>query len=137
MGMSSGGDDSGSISDINVTPLVDIMLVLVIILMVTAEFTKYKTVNIALPKIKAVAVKQEPHKVILTVKIDGRVFWGDKVMDDIELLPERLKQEKTRYSNISVILRAESKTEYHKLMDVLDSVKSAGIAKVGLAAEKK
>ena len=64
------GNDSGDevIGDINVVPLVDIMLVLVIILMVTAEFTKYRTVPIQLPKVNAVAMKREPHKVAITIK---------------------------------------------------------------------
>ena len=135
--MKASNDNDGDIGDINVTPLVDIMLVLVIILMVTAEFTRYKTVNIALPKMKAVAVKKEPHKVILTVKPDGRLFWGNKEFKEVERLPEKLKEEKTRYADISVILQAEGKTDYEKLLNVLDGIKLAGISRVGLAAEKK
>ena len=137
MAMQSGNSDDGDIGDINVTPLVDIMLVLVIILMVSAEFTRYKTVNIALPKMKAVAVKKEPKKVILTVKPDGRLFWGDKEFKDVELLPAKLKEEKSRYADMSVILQAEGKTDYEKLLNVLDGIKLAGISRVGLAAEKK
>ncbi len=62
---------SGPISDINVTPLVDIMLVLVIILMVTAEFTRYKTIPVALPKVNAAAVKNEPHRLTVTLRKTG------------------------------------------------------------------
>ncbi|MCX7633260.1 MAG: biopolymer transporter ExbD, partial [Turneriella sp.] len=73
------GNDSGDevIGDINVVPLVDIMLVLVIILMVTAEFTKYRTVPIQLPKVNAVAMKREPHKIAITIKPNGKVYIGD------------------------------------------------------------
>ena len=61
MAGSTKGNGQGPISDINVTPLVDIMLVLVIILMVTAEFTRYKTIPVSLPKVNAAAVKNERH----------------------------------------------------------------------------
>ena len=132
-----GGGDEDTISDINVTPLVDIMLVLVIILMVTAEFTKYKTVNIALPKINAVAMKREPHRVTITVKNDGRVYWNDKIVKDMATVKPRLKAEKKAYPRIAVILRAEGDTEYSNLLGILDIVKEAGISKVGLAGEDK
>lgn len=131
-----GGNDDGSIGDINVTPLVDIMLVLVIILMVTAEFTRYKTINISLPKLKAVAVEKEPHKVTLTVKPDGKIYWYDKQIQ-LSTLQERLKVTKKKHPNIAVILRAEKETLYQKVIVVLDEVKLAGISRVGLAAESK
>ena len=128
----SSGDDA--ISDINVTPLVDIMLVLVVILMVTAEFTKYRTVPVSLPKVNASAMKREPHKIVLTVKEKG-LYWGDKRVKDMATFPGRLKAEKKKHPDVAVILRAEGKTEYNKMLTVLDEVKTAGISKVGLAVD--
>ena len=129
------GGDSDTISDINVTPLVDIMLVLVIILMISAEFTKYKTIPIKLPNVNAAAVKKEPQRVVLTVKPDGSVYWAKKKIKDLSTLPGRLKKKKKSSPDVALILRAESKTEYGTLLGVLDEVKLAGISKVGLAVD--
>ncbi|GEM_PF-1312167 len=146
-GGASGGPDD-EISGINVTPLVDIMLVLVIILMVTAEFTKYRTVPISLPKVNASAMKREPHKVALTIKpatgtkIEEQkyvYFWNDRPITEMNTLPARLEAAKKAHPDVAVILRAEGETRYQKLLDLLDEVKKSGISKVGLAvdAEKK
>ncbi|MBX3722664.1 MAG: biopolymer transporter ExbD [Turneriella sp.] len=129
----SGGDET--IGDINVVPLVDIMLVLVIILMVTAEFTKYRTVPIQLPKVNAVAMKREPHKVAITIKPDGKVFLGDKPVKNLEELGPRLTAAKKAQPDVAVILRMEKDTKYSDMLKVLDDVKLSGISKVGLAVD--
>jgi len=131
------GSDSGDevIGDINVVPLVDIMLVLVIILMVTAEFTKYRTVPIQLPKVNAVAMKREPHKVAITIKPDGKVFLGDKPVKDLAELGPRLVAAKKAQPDVAVILRMEKDTKYSDMLKVLDDVKLSGISKVGLAVD--
>ena len=131
------GNDSGDevIGDINVVPLVDIMLVLVIILMVTAEFTKYRTIPIQLPKVNAVAMKREPHKVAITIKPDGKVFMGDKEVKDLSTLGPRLTAAKKSQPEVAVILRMEKDTKYSDMMKVLDDVKLSGISKVGLAVD--
>ncbi len=128
-------ENENGISGINVTPLVDIMLVLVIIIMVTAEFTKYRTVPVSLPKVNAAAIKREPHKVALTIKPNGDLFWNDKKVKDIKTLPGQLSTAKKIHPDIAVILRAEGKTEYQQLLSILDEVKIAGISKVGLAVD--
>lgn len=130
-------DNSGdeTIGDINVVPLVDIMLVLVIILMVTAEFTKYRTVPIQLPKVNAVAMKREPHKVAITIKPDGKVFLGDKPVKNPEELGPRLTAAKKAQPDVAVILRMEKDTKYSDMLKVLDDVKLSGISKVGLAVD--
>ena len=129
----SGGDET--IGDINVVPLVDIMLVLVIILMVTAEFTKYRTVPIQLPKVNAVAMKREPHKVAITIKPDGKVFLGDKPVKNLEELGPRLVAAKKAQPDVAVVLRMEKDTKYSDMLKVLDDVKLSGISKVGLAVD--
>ncbi|MFZ5629859.1 MAG: ExbD/TolR family protein [Spirochaetota bacterium] len=131
------GNDSGDevIGDINVVPLVDIMLVLVIILMVTAEFTKYRTVPIQLPKVNAVAMKREPHKVAITIKPNGKVYLGDKEVKDLAELGPRLVAAKKAQPDVAVILRMEKDTKYSDMLKVLDDVKLSGISKVGLAVD--
>lgn len=129
------GNGTGPISDINVTPLVDIMLVLVIILMVTAEFTKYKTIPVALPKVNAAAVKTEPHRLTITVKKSGELYVQDKPVGGLEDIFDQVKAAKEAYPDLAVILRAEGEHPYRKILAVLDKVKAAGASKVGLAVE--
>ena len=131
------GENSGDevIGDINGVPLVDIMLVRVIILMVTAEFTKYRTVPIQLPKVNAVAMKREPHKVALTIKPEGKVYMGDKQIKNADELGPRLVAAKKAQPDVAVILRMEKDTKYSDMLRVLDDVKLSGISKVGLAVD--
>ncbi|MCX7633356.1 MAG: biopolymer transporter ExbD [Turneriella sp.] len=129
------GNGTGPISDINVTPLVDIMLVLVIILMVTAEFTKYKTIPVALPKVNAAAVKTEPHRLTITIKKTGELYVQDKPVGGLEDIFDQVKAAKEAYPDLAVILRAEGEPPYRKILAVLDKVKAAGASKVGLAVE--
>ncbi len=134
----SSSSEDGEISGINVVPLVDIMLVIVIILMVTAEFTKYRTIPIRLPNVNAAAMKQEPQKVNLTVKEDGSLWWNDQPLrDGLQFLGARLEAQKKLQPELAVILRAEGDTKYDDVLKVLDVVKEAGIVKVGLAVDKK
>ena len=128
-------DNESEISGINVTPLVDIMLVLVIILMVTAEFTRYKVVPVQLPKVNAAVSKREPQKLNLTVKPDNSVWWDDKPVTDKEAFKDRLSSLKKSKPDIAVISRAEGNTSYKQILEVLDQVKTAGISKVGLAVD--
>lgn len=130
-----GEGGEGPISDINVIPLVDIMLVLIIILMVTAEFTKYRTVPVQLPKINAAAIKQEPQKIALTIKKSGEIYFNDKSIKNFQELPAMLKAAKEAQPQVVAILRAEDEVPYSQVVKVLDEVKLAGIAKVGLAVD--
>ncbi|MCS6985328.1 MAG: biopolymer transporter ExbD [Leptospiraceae bacterium] len=125
----------GSLTDINVIPLVDIMLVIIIILMVTAEFTKYRTVPVQLPKINAAAIKKEPQKIALTIKKGGELYFNDKRVNNFDDLPAMLRAAKQAQPQVVAILRAEDDIPYSQVVKVLDEVKLAGIAKVGLAVD--
>lgn len=137
MAASSQSGSEDEISGINVVPLVDIMLVLVIILMVTAEFSRYRTIPIRLPNINAASMKSEPQKVNLTLKQDGRIFWNDKPLPSQEVLTARLQAQKQVQPQLAVILRAEGTVRYEDILKLLDRVKEAGVVKVGLAVGTK
>ncbi|MFO1526538.1 MAG: biopolymer transporter ExbD [Turneriella sp.] len=135
MAGSTKGNGQGPISDINVTPLVDIMLVLVIILMVTAEFTRYKTIPVSLPKVNAAAVKNEPHRLTVTLRKNGDIFVQDKAALSLDDVFDQVKAAKENFPDLAVIVRAEGDHPYKKVLAVLDKVKAAGASKVGLAVE--
>jgi len=129
--------DSGDeeITSINVTPLVDIFLVLIIILMVTAEFSRYRTIPVQLPKANASVMKREPQKATVTIKPNGEIYWNDKAVESIQTFSTLAKSAKAANPDIAVIVRAEGKTEYSRILALLDEVKLAGISKVGLAVD--
>lgn len=130
-------NNNSPISDINVTPLVDIMLVLVIILMVTAEFTRYKTVPVQLPKVNAAALKNEPHRLTVTIKKAGQVFVQDKATKDLNEVHDLVKAAKETFPDLAVIVRSEGENPYSKVLQVLEKIREAGASKVGLAVDAK
>ncbi len=125
-------------SNINVTPMVDVMLVLLIIFMVITPMLNNK-VNVDLPKADAAVVMEDANKedaVVVAVTRDGRVFLGgDQVtLDDMGTKISTKLENKT---NKEVFLRADVRANYGKVMDAVDGVRSAGVSQLGLLTEKK
>jgi biopolymer transport protein ExbD len=85
-----GGDDGAPMSEINTTPLVDVMLVLLIVFMITIPVITH-TVPVELPKVHNVATETKPENVNLSVNKEGQVFWNQSLIPDSNALLERLK----------------------------------------------
>jgi len=136
--MAGGGtNNDGPISDINMTPLVDIMLVLVIILMVTGEFSnKARLREIDLPKVYSGVTKQERKKVAITITPDNRIWFQESAIS-IDALEAKLKARKKVTPELIVILRAEGGTSYKDVMKTLNIIKSAGVSNVSLAVNSE
>ena len=125
-------------SNINVTPMVDVMLVLLIIFMVITPMLNNK-VNVDLPQADAAVVMEEANKedaVIVAVTRDGRTFLGaDQVtLDDIGSKISAKLENKT---NKQVFMRADIGANYGKVMDAVDGIRSAGVSQLGLLTEKR
>jgi len=125
-------------SNINVTPMVDVMLVLLIIFMVITPMLNNK-VNVDLPKADAAVVMEDANKedaVVIAVTRDGRIFLGgDQVtLDDIGTKVSAKLENKT---NKEVFMRADTRANYGKVMDAVDGVRSAGVSQLGLLTEKR
>jgi biopolymer transport protein TolR len=125
-------------SNINVTPMVDVMLVLLIIFMVITPLLNNK-VNVDLPKADAAVVMEDANKedaVVIAVTRDGRIFLGgDQVtLDDIGTKVSAKLENKT---NKEVFMRADTRANYGKVMDAVDGVRSAGVSQLGLLTEKR
>ena len=125
-----------TLSEINVVPLVDVMLVLLIIFMVTAPMIQ-RGVEVNLPVAKQ-ASTIEGQRFFITVPAnyarDGRVFLGDESIR-IDVLPERIRQRFETSSDKQVYLRGDGAVQYRDLVDVFSRLKEAGVEKVGLVTE--
>ena len=128
-----GEESYAPLAEINVTPMVDVMLVLLVIFMVAAPLLTVG-VPIDLPKSSAAQVTAPQQPLVVSINKDGETFIGDdKAMgDDLKTqLGELASQDPTRI----VYVRGDRGIEYGTLMDLLSEVNSAGFAKVSLLAE--
>jgi biopolymer transport protein ExbD/biopolymer transport protein TolR len=127
-------------SDINVTPMVDVMLVLLIIFMVITPMLNNK-VNVDLPVATAAIIMDNANKedaVTVAVTRDGRTYLGGdqisldnlgpKIVSKLENKPEGEKE---------VYMRADVRANYGKVMDTVDAIRSAGVSQLGLLTEKR
>ena len=125
-------------SNINVTPMVDVMLVLLIIFMVITPMLNNK-VNVDLPKADSAIVMEDANKedaVTIAVTRDGRTFLGgDQVtLDD---LGPKITAKLENKTNKQVYMRADARANYGKVMDAVDGVRAAGVSQLGLLTERR
>ena len=124
------GDD-GIISSINVTPLVDVTLVLLIVFMVTAKIIVSQGMPMDLPKAASGEEVQNVFSVELTAYGTARVDSTPVATD--EAIAELARQAKARNKDMRVVIRADKKVEHGRVIRVLDLLKQAGVAKIAFA----
>ncbi|MBS0617888.1 MAG: biopolymer transporter ExbD [Spirochaetes bacterium] len=128
-------EDSGVVTGINVTPLVDITLVLLIIFMVTAHFVNDAALKIQLPKAAAAETVQDT-PLTLSVAKDGKMQIAGQELDRAALVA-RLARAVAANPGVRVVVAADESLVYRDIVVLLDAVKAAGVARVALSAEKK
>jgi biopolymer transport protein ExbD len=128
-------DDSNLVTGINVTPLVDITLVLLIIFMVTATFISEQALQVHLPKVVKEEKAPQP---ALTVSLGehGELKFNHKNID-LSGLTQQMTVETSVNPEVQVILKADKDIPYEKLAEVLDAIKLGGVRKVALAMDRK
>lgn len=127
------GNNKKFMSDINVTPFVDVMLVLLIIFMVTAPMMM-QGVEVDLPQTTTKNIKSQEDPLILTVKKDRAVFLENSRIE-IKDLEVKLKKIFEYRRDKEVLLRADKDLPYGFVMEVVAGVKRAGIEKLGMVTE--
>jgi biopolymer transport protein ExbD len=128
---SSGG--GGPMAEINVTPLVDVMLVLLIIFMITAPLMAHK-VKIELPEAELLDRDPDPGRPItLALKEDGEIYWNDEKVP-MAVLESQLAVEAQKKPQPRIDIRADKTTKYKLINEVVKTAKNVGIAKVGFVA---
>jgi biopolymer transport protein TolR len=129
---------STTLSEINVIPLVDVMLVLLIIFMVAAPMLQ-KGVEVNLPQ-AARANKMTEERLYVTVPVsyreDKRVFLGEEGVS-LDFLAERMRQAMVGRDEKEVFLRGDGQVQLQELMDVMDRLKEGGVQRVGIVAQPR
>ena len=142
MGMNLGDGDSGNSSmfankgmmtDINITPFVDVILVLLIIFMVTAPFA-VSGVNVQLPRSQAKPLTLSGDPLVLSVSEGGEFFLGKAKVASGDLLA-KLKAAKSSDKEASIYIRADKKVPYGKVMEAMGAAQAAGISRIGMMGE--
>ena len=125
-------------SNINVTPMVDVMLVLLIIFMVITPMLNNK-VNVDLPTATAAVVMENANKedaVMVAVTRDGKIFLGGDQIT-VDAMGATISSKLEKNPEKKVYLRADNRAMYGKVMDAIDGVRAAGVSDLGLLTEKK
>ena len=131
MAMSGGGGESGGVmAEINVTPLVDVMLVLLIIFMITAPLMSHKIV-IELPPATAIPNVEPPSTITVSLKYSGEYYWNDEPIAR-SAIDRQLRIEARRQPQPPLQLRVDKQTEYREVVTLMAAAKNAGMKKVGL-----
>ncbi|HEY4554982.1 MAG TPA: biopolymer transporter ExbD [Lysobacter sp.] len=138
MAFSSGNDSGGPMAEINVTPLVDVMLVLLIIFMITAPLMSHK-VKVDLPEAtlndwEKAAPPVPP--ITLAVQENGSLFWNDEPITK-DLLESRLSIEAQKTPQPQINVRGDKTTKYRIVNDVVKIAQAQGMRKVGFVAIKE
>ena len=120
-------------SEINVTPFVDVMLVLLIVFMVTAPLLTVG-IPVDLPKVKANALTDQKDPIEITVKLDGTVFLGESDVEIDNLVP-RLNAITDQNTEARIYVRGDRVVAYGRIMEIMSIINSAGYVKVALVAE--
>ena len=130
MGSSRGNGPRGLVADINVTPLVDVMLVLLIIFMVTAPMMT-QGLDVDLPATTANSLRQKEDPLVVTVKKDGKILLG-KIEYTQAVLREQLTKIDPKGKEEPIFLQADKKVEYGLVASIMADIKASGFSKLGM-----
>jgi len=122
--------DSTTIAQINVTPLVDVMLVLLVIFMVTAPIIQ-QGVQVNLPQAKAAAIPGTEQLLVVSIAKNGRIYLNDTVMT-LDELGSRMRVIRANEADKQVYVRADQDVRYGLVMKTIAELKQAGIERVGM-----
>jgi biopolymer transport protein ExbD len=136
MGFKTNADDDDAVSEINVTPLVDVMLVLVIILLVTAPLVT-QSVNVALPKTASTTPDVQKQPLQLGVDAKGVITLNKVAIESLDALDLRLRDELAKNPEVAVHVWADEAVNYGKVAEMMATVQHAGISKMAFVTMEK
>jgi len=136
MGFKTNSEDDEAVSEINVTPLVDVMLVLVIILLVTAPLLT-QSVNVALPKTATTTADNQKQPFQLGIDAQGVITLNKIPVADLTALETTLKEELAKNPEMVVHMYADQAVNYGKVAELMATVQHAGITKMAFVSVEK
>ena len=128
-----GGRRHRPMGEINVTPFVDVMLVLLIVFMVTAPLLTVG-VEVDLPKTKAGAINSDAAPLVVSIKSDGSLYLQETVVEPEALIP-RLKAISDANPDVRIFVRGDRAVSYGEVLSIMGRIQSAGFEKVALVAK--
>jgi biopolymer transport protein ExbD len=120
-------------NEINMTPLVDVMLVLLIIFIITVPVMKH-AVNIDLPRASSEPEQPKPQNILFSVTADGSYYWNEQKIDDGEL-PNRLAAEAAKEPQPELHIRGDKAVRYERVAKAMSEAREAGVRKIGFITE--
>jgi biopolymer transport protein ExbD len=134
--MKVGGEEEefGIMSEINTTPLVDVMLVLLIIFLITIPIIT-KTVPVTLPKAVNIPTKTKPENITISVDSAGQVWWNGALVPDRDSLIRKVVVEAVKVPQPEVHIRGDSGVRYEAIGRTLYAIQRGGIVKIGFITE--
>ena len=129
----------GVVADINVTPMADVMLVLLIIFMITTPLLQ-SGITVNLPKAKNPLDAPEADSneaVVIAMNREGRLYWKKKQISEQEMYELLLKQFQAGDINRTIFLKADTALAYGRVVDIVNGCRRAGVERIGLMAEKE
>ncbi|MFZ4481530.1 MAG: ExbD/TolR family protein [Rhodoferax sp.] len=127
-------DDDADLSEINTTPLVDVMLVLLIIFLITIPVIN-TSVAVRLPREATQLRQSQPETALISVDAAGASYWFDARLSDPQSLQHKLMQLASRSAQSEVHIRADARADYEAVARVLYACQQAGIARIGFVTE--
>jgi len=137
MSMTVGASDAEEdqiVSTINTTPLVDVMLVLLIIFLITIPVVT-TSIPVTLPKERNEVRETKPENIVISVALDGRIYWNDLKITSTAVLIDRLKKVAVLTPQPEVQIRGDGGAKYDSVGRIIYACQRAGIAKVGFITE--
>jgi biopolymer transport protein TolR len=129
--------EEDAITGINVTPLVDITLVLLIIFMVTARFISEPSIGVSLPKSSSSSAGEASEKnVFLTINQSHQIYLNNSPVAK-DKLGESIRQLLAKRADLNLIIRADKNISHGEVISILDEVRSQGVTEFGIAVEGK
>jgi biopolymer transport protein ExbD len=129
-------DDTDDVmNEINMTPLVDVMLVLLIIFIVTVPVMQH-SVNIDLPRASSTPQDAKPETVRLSVDAQGTYFWNERTVSEADL-PRLLQAEAAKNPQPELHIRGDKAVRYEKVAQAMAAAQQAGLRKIGFITEPK
>jgi biopolymer transport protein ExbD len=134
VGPSGGGEEVEAISDINTTPLVDIMLVLLIIFLITVPVIQ-KMANVEIPKAVNIPTQTKPENITIAVDSRGQIYWNAGLMADRQVFFQRIVAEARKVPQPEFHIRGDKTARWEGVGRVIFNLQRGGIVKVGFITE--